>query len=509
MRKFILLALCLAGQSWAQQWSPGLNVTYYDPGSSWTAPNQGHSLAASGDTIYLVWYNSTVGLINMGHQIYFKKYNGSSWDTINTLIGYTGNYRRHSWYSSCAMGTNNELHVVWETNDFVQTSDGASIYDIAYRKLSQGVWSGVTRVTSNISQGYSWRPVVACGQDNVVHLAWQDNRQGTFKIFYKSLTGGSSWSNDLCLSPQGVYAGFPSIALRSGIEPAVVWQDFRDGSNQVYFKKYSSGWGQDSAISQSPNGAFAPCLAGDQAGNLHVAWEDLRDGNFEIYYRRFSGQTLAWGNVIRLTNDPYYSRQPFLQCQSDGTVNLFWTDDRDGSYEIYHRQAVNNVWEPETTLTQFDGSASLSPSATEDYLGNLHLAWSDFSTYYQGPDGRYYQVPDIFYMSGSYSKKALIGNQTILAGPASLSMLPARPNPTNDRTRIALMTGQGGWTRVRVYNIAGQMVRELYKGQLAEGRHEFEWDARDGNGDRVSNGLYLTRAECSGSSVTGKIMVVR
>ena len=139
MRKFILLALAMAGQSWAQQWSPAINLMPSDPGSSWAASNQAHSLVVMGDTIYLVWYNSTVGLINMGHQVYFKKYDGVSWDAGNTLIGFTGNYRRHSWYPSCAMGPRGDLHVVWETNDFVQTSSGASIYDIAYRRLSQGV----------------------------------------------------------------------------------------------------------------------------------------------------------------------------------------------------------------------------------------------------------------------------------------------------------------------------------------------------------------------------------
>jgi flagellar hook assembly protein FlgD len=79
----------------------------------------------------------------------------------------------------------------------------------------------------------------------------------------------------------------------------------------------------------------------------------------------------------------------------------------------------------------------------------------------------------------------------------------------SDRTTIAMMTGKSGWARVRIYNVAGQLVKELYQGQLPGGRHEFEWDARDGNGARISNGLYLARAECPGGSVTGKILVVR
>ncbi|MDO9390261.1 MAG: hypothetical protein Q7U71_00615, partial [bacterium] len=416
VRKIFLFVLFMAGQGWAQQWSSVQLPVGWQPGSSWTASNQAHSLAVRGDTVYLVWYNAVDINSNTGHQIYFIKYNGTEWDSVSTRIGYMNynnvSWRRHNWYPSCAVDASGALHVVWETNDFIESSEGVSIYDIVYRRLSQGAWvPGLSEkpvnITSNSSQGYSWRPVIACGSDTSVHIAWQDNQQGTFKIFYISSIGGSAWSGNICLSPQGIYAGFPSIAM-SGNQPAVVWQDFRDGRNQIYFKKYSaSGWGTDSAISQSSYGAFAPCLAGDQAGNLYAAWEDLRDGNFEIYYRRFSVQTQAWGNVIRLTEDPYYSRQPFLLCQGDSTVNLFWADDRDGSYEIYQRKSVSNIWQPETTLTAFNGSSSLNPSAAVDYPGNLHLVWSDFS----GWDA---VNPEIFYMSGVYSKKSPAESQSVI-----------------------------------------------------------------------------------------------
>ncbi|MDP2807904.1 MAG: hypothetical protein Q8O74_07195, partial [bacterium] len=158
MRKIILLTLLVAGHALAQQWSPAINLMPSDPGSSWTASNQAHSLAIRGDTVYLVWYNSTWGLVNMGHQIYYKKYDGTAWGAVNILVNDTLNYRRHSWYPSCALDAAGNLHVVWEANDFGQISS----YDIAYRRLSSnGSWSGVTRVTSNVVQGYSWRPVIA------------------------------------------------------------------------------------------------------------------------------------------------------------------------------------------------------------------------------------------------------------------------------------------------------------------------------------------------------------
>jgi len=500
MRPILMALLLSCSLGWAQSWTPSQNLMPGDFGSSWTTGNNARSLGALGDTVFLVWYNATDTNYNTGHQVYFKMFDGTVW-LAGQKISPGTNWRRHSWYPACAVDGQGSLHVVWESNDFIPTSDGASIYDIAYRRFSQGTWSGVTNVTTNSSQGYSWRPAIACGQDNLVHLAWQDNRQGTFRIFYKSLAGGSTWSSDLCLSPQGIYAGFPSLAV-IGSQPAVVWQDFRDGSSQIYFRKGSpSGWGQDSAISQSTYGAFAPCLAGDEAGNLHAAWEDLRDGNFEIYYRRFSAQTQSWENVIRLTDDPFFSRQPFLQCQSDGTVNLFWADDRSGSYDIYHRRSVNNAWQPETTLTSHDGYSSLGPSAAADHSGNLHLVWSDFYVWYQ--------APDVFYMLGAYPKVSSVETQSEAMREKEVLLLPARPNPVRDGTRISMMTAESGWARLGIYNIAGQLVKELYRGHLSGGTHEFRWDAKDGNGNRVSNGLYLTRAESGGAAATGKIMVVR
>ncbi len=493
--KKILLCMLLAAASHiavAQQWDPEVNLMPNDYGSSWTTGNNAHSLAVKGDTVFLVWYNATDTNINTGHQVFFKLYDGLNWLTTREISQGT-NWRRHSWYPSCALSPAGDLYVVWETND-----NGASVYDVVFRRYSNGIWSGTTQITNNDVAGYSWHPSVGCGSDGKVHFVWQDNCLGSFKIFYKWLQG-SSWSKSICLASDGVYSGLPTIAI-SGNDASVAWQDFREGICQIYFTKQEGGvWSSvDSAISHSSKGAYAPCMVADKAGNLHVVWEDLRDGNFEIYYRRFSAQNRSWNAEMRLTDDPYYSRQPVLACGSDTLLYLFWADDRQGAYEIYSRKMMNNAWGPETTLTVFDRRTSLAPAAAVDENGNVHLAWSD--------NREWYAMSDIFYKFGSGGKTE--AECSDFAG-RKISWLSSYPNPVRSNSTLMFHLSESQRTSIKIYNIAGQLVRNLYDGEAAGGVVSLPWDGCDQSGCKVASGVYLVKMQAARSTATGKILVLR
>jgi hypothetical protein len=508
MKKSLFMFVFLAGSNvLAQQWTAPQNLIPGDVGGSWTTGGGAHSLAVRGDTLYLVWYNASAGVVDMGHQVYFMLYDGTAWQPAQ-MISPLVNWRRHSWFPSCAVDPYGNLHVVWETNDFVAT--GISIYDIGYRRLSNGSWSSAVNVTGNAVQGYSWYPAIGCGEDGRVHIAWQDNRQGTFRIFYRQLAAGA-WGGTVCLDTGGVYSTLPSLAM-IGNEVAVAWQGFRDGTAQIYLKMTSDrAWGEDSCLSQSPTGAYSPALASDPAGGLHLAWEDTRDGNSEIYYRSYRNTTHSWGPVSRITSDPYHSRQPALEGWPGTTHNasLFWTDDRSGSYEVFTKVLQDGVWQPETMLTTTDGRSSLYPSPAADVNGDLNLVWTDFSPSYQLPDGSYYNSPDIFYVKGLLSKgSGTVGLETETVTPV-ISFLSASPNPFRNGTSIGFQVATGGKAKVTVYNIAGQKIRQLFAGELGSGASRIYWDSRDDCGNKVAAGVYLVKMEAPGGTATGKMLILR
>jgi len=63
---------------------------------------------------------------------------------------------------------------------------------------------------------------------------------------------------------------------------------------------------------------------------VHVVWQDNRDGNNELYYKRSSNSGLTWGDDERLTIDPASTGYPFAAA-SGSDVHVVWNDYRDGT----------------------------------------------------------------------------------------------------------------------------------------------------------------------------------
>ncbi len=83
------------------------------------------------------------------------------------------------------------------------------------------------------------------------------------------------------------------------------------------------------------------------------------------------------------------------------------------------------------------------------------------------------------------------------------------PNPFARFTRIDYQLPKPGLVRLRVYNVAGQLVRTLVDGPQTAGPHAASWDGRDGNGRQASSGIYLYRLSAQGSNRTLKMTLIR
>jgi WD40 repeat protein len=77
--------------------------------------------------------------------------------------------------------------------------------------------------------------------------------------------------------------------------------------------------------------------------------------------------------------------------------------------------------------------------------------------------------------------------------PAQFTIAGNYPNPFNPATTISFSLAEPGHAGLAVYNIAGQLVRELSDGVLPAGTHDIVWDGCDDTGMRVSSGVYFAR----------------
>jgi len=62
---------------------------------------------------------------------------------------------------------------------------------------------------------------------------------------------------------------------------------------------------------------------------------------------------------------------------------------------------------------------------------------------------------------------------------------------------------------IRLYDISGQLIRELVNQYHEAGQYKAFWDGRDSAGAGASSGVYLLRLASGGYNETKKIMLMK
>ena len=95
------------------------------------------------------------------------------------------------------------------------------------------------------------------------------------------------------------------------------------------------------------------------------------------------------------------------------------------------------------------------------------------------------------------------------AGSMSLALYQAHPNPTRGSTTIGFALPREANVRLRVYDVAGRLVRTLVNGQVGAGEGVKIWDGRHDSGAQAAGGVYFYRLETGNQTLTRKMILVR
>lgn len=110
---------------------------------------------------------------------------------------------------------------------------------------------------------------------------------------------------------------------------------------------------------------------------------------------------------------------------------------------------------------------------------------------------------------GSHAAACYLPNSDPSVPAPADRLLQNYPNPFNPSTTIAFQTAREGEAKLVVFNLKGQLVRELKTGHLPRGDHQVIWDGRDGSGKAVSSGMYLYRLQTGDSSITRRMLLLK
>ena len=83
------------------------------------------------------------------------------------------------------------------------------------------------------------------------------------------------------------------------------------------------------------------------------------------------------------------------------------------------------------------------------------------------------------------------------------------PNPFSAATNIRYTVGQSGSVQLKVYDVAGRLVRTLINRSVATGTYVETWDGRNNSGTEMASGIYFFRLQVDGKTLTRKAVIVR
>ncbi|MDD4310099.1 MAG: T9SS type A sorting domain-containing protein, partial [Candidatus Cloacimonetes bacterium] len=83
------------------------------------------------------------------------------------------------------------------------------------------------------------------------------------------------------------------------------------------------------------------------------------------------------------------------------------------------------------------------------------------------------------------------------------------PNPFNPETTISFSLPNSGMTSLKIYNVKGQLVRNLVSGDMAAGFQKVVWNGKDENNSNVSSGIYFYQVNNAGKSITRKMLLAK
>jgi flagellar hook assembly protein FlgD len=89
------------------------------------------------------------------------------------------------------------------------------------------------------------------------------------------------------------------------------------------------------------------------------------------------------------------------------------------------------------------------------------------------------------------------------------ALYPNYPNPFNPETTISFSLAKPMPTKLRIYNLKGQLVRNLVSNEMPKGDHKIVWNGFDDKGLPVGSGVYLYRLEAGDYTRSMKMVLMK
>lgn len=249
----------------------------------------------------------------------------------------------------------------------------------------------------------------------------------------------------------------------------------------------------------------------------------LAEGNI-VYMRAFNNPTIVAGMTLYGDSEPYqiggvagYDSHDFGTWQTnspvvpveltsfkaiaeEGRILLQWTT----------RSETNNLGF--NVLRSQDNSLSnaqvinpeLIEGKTESKSGR---SYEYIDTFVEEESLYYYWLEDVS-LNGAKTYNGPKSAKALLV-PKQYALFENHPNPFNPSTTIQYQLKDDGQVRICIYNIMGQLVRQLVDENRRQGTHTVIWDGLDNRYIPAPSGMYVYTIEVNDFRASRKMMLTK
>ncbi|MEW5702439.1 MAG: right-handed parallel beta-helix repeat-containing protein [Candidatus Zixiibacteriota bacterium] len=222
----------------------------------------------------------------------------------------------------------------------------------------------------------------------------------------------------------------------------------------------------------------------------------------------------AWVRVRRTTIHEYDSTGVYsdnsnadLGVMPDTGYNSIWTSACAGSCDssrVIHHFYVDNWGEGMLGGEGLDGGGGPPPPEPVALPAEGNW-WGDDS-----PDSVWFVSTDYAPWLGSEP----LGKRVVLVAarppfPRSITVSQNYPNPFNAVATIEFSLPTAHHVQIKVFNVLGQVVRDLIDRDYPPGTHQVTWDGTDTRGGHLASGLYLYRIAAGDMVETRKMVLLK
>ena len=205
----------------------------------------------------------------------------------------------------------------------------------------------------------------------------------------------------------------------------------------------------------------------------------------------YNGPTLGGVRCMRM---PFYEYSDIGAVDAITSVSIPGITEEDTlSFDYAYAQYLSNYADSLSVLVSTDNGSTFF---TIFSAGGKDLATAQATTLSFAPTSGQWKT-------FSYPMSALLNPQTSYSGqPAQFQLQQNYPNPFNPTTTIYFKVLKPGFVTLKVYDITGRMVKELYSGYKTIGNYPIEFSSSG-----FASGVYFYRMT-SGDNVDTKKMVI-